>query len=60
MRHPMSGFCSWTAEGSALVVVDILRIANGVFQGHWDVMEPEAGEAESKSTAPMFGERFRR
>ncbi len=54
-RHPMSGFCSWTTEGSALVVVDILRIANGVFQGRWDVMEPEAGEAESKSEPPRLG-----
>ena len=46
-------------DGSALVVVDIMRIANGLFQEHWDVIEPEAGEAESKSKLPMFGDRFR-
>lgn len=47
-------------DGSAIVVVDIMRIANDVFQEHWDVIQPEASEAESKSKLPMFGDRFRR
>lgn len=29
-------------DGSALVVMDIMRIAYGVFQKHWDVMQTEA------------------
>ncbi len=48
------------ADGSAIVVVDIMRIKDGVFQEHWDVIQPEASEAESKSKLPMFGDKFRR
>lgn len=47
-------------DGSAIVVVDIMRIKNGIFQEHWDVIQPEASEAESKSKLPMFGDKFRR
>jgi len=47
-------------DGSAIVVVDIMRIEDGVFQEHWDVIQPEASEAESKSKLPMFGNRFPR
>jgi predicted SnoaL-like aldol condensation-catalyzing enzyme len=36
-------------DGSAIVVVDIMRIKDGVFQEHWDVNEPEATREESKS-----------
>jgi predicted SnoaL-like aldol condensation-catalyzing enzyme len=39
-------------------VVDILRIADGVFVEHWDVIEDEATEEESKSGRPMFGDSF--
>ena len=42
---------SWTAA-------DILRIENGVFQEHWDVLQDEATEEQSKSKAPMFGTSF--
>jgi len=47
-------------DGSAIVVVDIVRIKDGIFQEHWDVIQPEASEAESKSKLPMFGDKFRR
>ena len=47
-------------DGSAIVVVDIMRFENGQFAEHWDVIQPEAGEAESKSKLPMFGDEFRR
>ncbi len=40
------------------VVADILRIKDGVFLEHWDVIQDEATKAESKSGLPMFGERF--
>jgi predicted SnoaL-like aldol condensation-catalyzing enzyme len=46
-------------DGSAIVVMDIMRIEGGVFQEHWDVIQPEASEAESKSKRPMFGDKFR-
>ncbi len=47
-------------DGSAIVVVDIMRIKDRVFQEHWDVIQPEASQAESKSKLPMFGDTFRR
>jgi predicted SnoaL-like aldol condensation-catalyzing enzyme len=47
-------------DGSAIVVVDIMRIKDGVFQEHWDVIQPEASREESKSKLPMFGDSFPR
>lgn len=58
--HVMVHSRSTNPDGSAIVVVDIMRIKDGVFQGHWDVIQPEASEAESKSKLPMFGDRFHR
>ena len=40
------------------IVVDILRIEGGRLAEHWDVVQDEATEAESKSGLPMFGEAF--
>jgi hypothetical protein len=47
-------------DGSAIVVVDIMRIKYGVFEEHWDVIQPEATKEESKSKLPMFGKSFPR
>lgn len=40
------------------VVADIMRLENGVLAEHWDVIQDEATEAESKSGLPMFGKAF--
>jgi predicted SnoaL-like aldol condensation-catalyzing enzyme len=40
------------------VVVDIVRMANGVLAEHWDVIQDEATRAQSKSGNPMFGDAF--
>jgi predicted SnoaL-like aldol condensation-catalyzing enzyme len=40
------------------VVVDIVRIENGLLAEHWDVIQDEAAKAESKSGLPMFGSDF--
>ena len=45
---------------AAWIAADILRIENGVLAEHWDVLQDEATEAESKSGLPMFGNRFPR
>jgi len=37
---------------------DVVRIENGILLEHWDVLQDEATQAESKSGLPMFGERF--
>lgn len=43
---------------AAWIVVDILRIENGVLAEHWDVIQDEATLAGSKSRLPMFGSKF--
>jgi predicted SnoaL-like aldol condensation-catalyzing enzyme len=40
------------------IAADILRIEDGILVEHWDVIQDEATEAQSKSGAPMFGETF--
>jgi predicted SnoaL-like aldol condensation-catalyzing enzyme len=40
------------------IAADILRIGDGVLVEHWDVLQDEASEAESKSGLPMFGGSF--
>ena len=43
-------------DGWALIVVDIVRMKDGIFVEHWDVTEGAATESESRSKRPMFGE----
>ncbi len=40
------------------IVADIVRLDNGVLVEHWDVIQDEATEVESKSGLPMFGTSF--
>jgi predicted SnoaL-like aldol condensation-catalyzing enzyme len=40
------------------IAADILRIQDGIFVEHWDVIQDEATEEQSKSGAPMFGKIF--
>lgn len=40
------------------IVVDIVRMENGMLAEHWDVIQDEATEKQSKSGLPMFGDRF--
>ena len=40
------------------VVVDVVRVADGVLAEHWDVIQDEAGQAQSQSGLPMFGDTF--
>jgi predicted SnoaL-like aldol condensation-catalyzing enzyme len=39
-------------------VVDIVRIENGILAEHWDVIQDEATQEQSKSGRPMFGSAF--
>ena len=50
----------FTGTGSpvASVAADVVRIEDGRLAEHWDVLQDEATEAESKSGRPMFGDRF--
>jgi predicted SnoaL-like aldol condensation-catalyzing enzyme len=40
------------------IAADILRIEDEVLVEHWDVIQDEATEEQSKSKAPMFGSSF--
>ena len=41
------------------IVVDIVRLEDGVLAEHWDVIQDEATrQNKSKSGLPMFGDRF--
>ena len=40
------------------IVADVVRIKDGTLVEHWDVIQDEATEEQSKSKAPMFGGTF--
>jgi predicted SnoaL-like aldol condensation-catalyzing enzyme len=40
------------------IAADIVRIKDDVLVEHWDVIQDEATEEQSKSGAPMFGKTF--
>jgi hypothetical protein len=40
------------------IAADILRIQDGVLVEHWDVIQDEATQEQSKSGRPMFGDSF--
>jgi predicted SnoaL-like aldol condensation-catalyzing enzyme len=40
------------------IAADMLRLENGILVEHWDVIQDEATEEQSKSKAPMFGSSF--
>jgi predicted SnoaL-like aldol condensation-catalyzing enzyme len=40
------------------IAADILRIEDGLLVEHWDVIQDEATQGQSKSKAPMFGSSF--
>jgi len=42
---------NWIAAG-------IVRIENGILVEHWDVIQDEATEEQSKSKQPMYGTSF--
>jgi predicted SnoaL-like aldol condensation-catalyzing enzyme len=47
-------------QPAAWIVADIVRLENGRLAEHWDVIQDEATEEQSKSGAPMFGKTFPR
>jgi predicted SnoaL-like aldol condensation-catalyzing enzyme len=40
------------------IIVDIVRIEQGILAEHWDVIQDEASREQSKSGNPMFGNKF--
>ncbi len=54
----LHGRFSGFGQPKAWIVVDILRIADGVLAEHWDVIQDEASRETTKSGLPMFGKKF--
>jgi predicted SnoaL-like aldol condensation-catalyzing enzyme len=52
------GRFSGTGLPANWIVADIIRIKDGVLVEHWDVIQDEATQAQSKSGNPMFGASF--
>ena len=52
------GRFSGNGRPAAWIAADVVRIEDGRLAEHWDVLQDEATEAESKSRRPMFGVRF--
>jgi predicted SnoaL-like aldol condensation-catalyzing enzyme len=40
------------------IAADIVHLKNGILVEHWDVIQDEATEEQSKSGAPMFRKTF--
>jgi len=45
-------------QPAAWIAADIVRIEDGILVEHWDVIQDEATQEQSKSGAPMFGKTF--
>jgi predicted SnoaL-like aldol condensation-catalyzing enzyme len=54
----LHGRFSGNGRPVAWIAADIVRIENGRLAEHWDVLQDEVTEAESKSGLPMFGDHF--
>ncbi len=40
------------------IAADIVRLQDGLLIEHWDVIQDEATQEQSKSGLPMFGDKF--
>ena len=40
------------------IAADIVRLQDGLLIEHWDVIQDEATQVQSKSGLPMFGDKF--
>ncbi len=57
-RLMLHGRFSGHALGRPWIALDIVRMENGRLAEHWDVLQDEATQEESKSGLPMFGNSF--
>ena len=54
----LHGRFSGSGRPAAWIAADIVRLENGKLAEHWDVLQDEATQADSKSGLPMFGATF--
>jgi predicted SnoaL-like aldol condensation-catalyzing enzyme len=54
----LHGRFTGNGQPRALIAADVLRLADGLLEEHWDVLQNEVTKEESKSGRPMFGASF--
>jgi predicted SnoaL-like aldol condensation-catalyzing enzyme len=54
----LHGRFSNVGQSADWIVADIVRIENSVLAEHWDVIQDEATQEDSKSGLPMYGDTF--
>ncbi len=54
----LHGRFSNIGQAANWVAADIVRMQDGLLAEHWDVLQDEATEAQSRSGLPMFGDEF--
>lgn len=54
----LHGRFSQMGQPTNWVVIDVVRVADGMLAEHWDVIEDEATRSQSQSGLPMFGDTF--
>jgi predicted SnoaL-like aldol condensation-catalyzing enzyme len=54
----LQGRFSGLGQRAAWVVGDIVRMEDGMLAEHWDVIQDQATQEQSRSGLPMFGEKF--
>jgi predicted SnoaL-like aldol condensation-catalyzing enzyme len=52
------GRSSGTGRPRNRIAADVVRVVDSVLAEHWDILQDEATEAESRSGLPMFGTTF--
>src|ERR1700687_623361 len=52
------GRFSGNGRPAAWIAADVVRVEDGKLAEHWDVLQDEATQAQSKSGLPMFGDHF--
>jgi predicted SnoaL-like aldol condensation-catalyzing enzyme len=52
------GRFSGHGQPAAWIAADVIRMEDGKFAEHWDVLQDEATKDQSVSGLPMFGDRF--
>ena len=54
----LHGRLTGNGKSRADIVANMLRLQDGVFVEHWDVLQPEATKEEANGRSPMWGDSF--
>jgi predicted SnoaL-like aldol condensation-catalyzing enzyme len=54
----LHGRLTGNGKSRADIVANMLRLQDGVFVEHWDVLQPEATKDEANGRSPMWGDSF--